>query len=216
MSIKVAVFDFDGVIVDSNQLKTDAWSVVFKDDPHITPALVANIVSRNVGTRFDILRDIFVLAGKPPAEINGLVEEYAAKYDAVVQANISQRGLAQGAHEVLKDLQSRMCLYINSATPEHPLRATVQNLGIADYFKEVLGMPPSKEENLQAILAREGVTPAETVMIGDGQGDWYAAHSVGTHFIAVASGFHDWTPYTDGFPIVSGIHEAPDIFAKLS
>lgn len=214
--IKVAVFDFDGVIVDSNRLKEEALFSLFADHAHISEDLVRDVRRRNVGTRFDVLRDVFVRAGMPAADIDGLVREYALRYDDVVQRGIAAAGLAAGAKETLEALSADRCLYINSATAHEPLQATVDRLGIRSYFKDVFGMPPTKEENLRAILGREGIEPQEAVMIGDGEGDWRSAHAVGTHFIAVASGFHDWSAYTDGFPVVSAISETSDIMKKFS
>ena len=214
--IKVAVFDFDGVIVDSNELKEDAFFAMFAHHPQISEELVRDTRARNVGTRFDVLRDVFVRAGMPAGDIDGLVREYALRYDDFVQRGIVERGLAAGAKEALEALAADRCLYINSATAHQPLQTTVDRLGIRSYFKDIFGMPPTKEENLRGIMGREGVDPTEIVVIGDGEGDWYAAKAVGTHFIAVASGFHDWSQYTDGFPIISAISETADIIKKFS
>lgn len=213
--IKVAVFDFDGVIVNSNALKDEALFNLFDGNPQVPEDLVRDVHSHNVGTRFDVLRDVFVRAGMPSGEIDGLVREYALRYDDLVQRGIANQGLAAGAKETLAALSSDRCLYINSATAHDPLQKTVERLGIRPYFKEVYGMPPTKEENLRVILGREGIDPQEAVVIGDGEGDWRSARVVGTHFIAVASGFHDWSGYTDGFPIVSAIGEAQAIISKI-
>src|SRR3989344_28674 len=214
--IKVAVFDFDGVIVDSNHAKEAAFYRLFDGNEKIPRAVVRDVVRRNVGTRFDILRDIFVLAGVPAERISPMVQEHAERFDASVQEWIAKQGLAPGAAETLQELKQRMRLYINSATPEDALHATVKNLGIADRFHGIHGAPSTKEENLRAILGREGIEPTEAVVIGDGEGDWNSAKATGAHFIAVASGFHDWSAYTDGFPVISGISEARDIVAKIS
>ena len=77
------------------------------------------------------------------------------------------------------------------------------------------GAPPTKEENLRAILVREGIAPEEAVVIGDGEGDWRSARACGTHFIAVASGFHDWSIYTEGFPVVSGVSKAAAMIQNI-
>ena len=214
--IKVVVFDFDGVIVDSNALKDRALFTLFADHPRVTEELVRDVYLHNVGTRFDILRDVFVRAGTPAGEIEQRVREYALRYDDMVQRGIAERGLAAGARETLEALSADRCLYVNSATAHEPLQATVERLGIRPYFRDVFGMPPAKEKNLQAILGREGVDPGEAVVIGDGEGDWRSARACGTRFIAVASGFHDWNIYEDGFPVISAIREAREALTKMS
>ena len=215
MSIKVVVFDFDGTLVDSNHFKCNAWFAVFKDNPDISRSLVADVLTRNVGTRFDIVRDILVRSGAPASDIDLLVEKYVVRFDDLVQKAIADRGLIPGANEVLDALSPKHCLYINSGTPEQALHTCVENLGIKNYFKGVHGAPPTKEENLRAILVREGIAPEEAVVIGDGEGDCRSARACGAHFIAVASGFHDWSIYTEGFPVVSGVSKAAATIQKI-
>ncbi|MFY9463342.1 MAG: hypothetical protein WAP52_04120, partial [Candidatus Sungiibacteriota bacterium] len=77
--IKTVVFDFDGVIVDSNALKDAAFFALFTDHPQVSEELVRDVHARNDGTRFDILRDIFVRAGTAQGEIEPLVQEYALR-----------------------------------------------------------------------------------------------------------------------------------------
>ena len=215
--IKTIVFDFDGVMVDSRRPKDEIFFRLFVGSPKIPHEIVADVLSRNVGTRFDILRDIFVRAGAAEAQIPGLVDESVAQFDALVQEGIAERGLAAGARETIAGLAQKFCLYINSATPEEALHTMVAGLGIGHHFKGVHGMPPAKnkEENLHAILGREGIEAQEAVVIGDGEDDWRSARAVGAHFIAVASGFYDWKKEAADFPVVSDITEAASAFAHL-
>ncbi len=215
--IKTVVFDFDGVIVDSNRLKDEALFRLFEGNAKVPADIIADVLARNVGTRFDILRDIFVRAGVAEEKILELVDEGAGRLDVLAQDAIAKRGLAPGTAETLGGMAGKFCLYINSATPEPALHATVAALGIGHYFKGVHGMPPArnKEENLQAILGREGIDPAEAVVIGDGIGDLRSARAVGTYFIAVASGFYDWSRERADFPIASHIKEAGVMISTL-
>lgn len=198
MNIKVVVFDFDGTLVDSNRLKDEAWSAVFKDNPEISLSLVADVLTRNVGTRFDILRDIFVRSGAPKQEIDALVSDYAARYELIVHNGIADLGVAPGTKEMLEILSPDRCLYINSATPPEPLHASVKRLGIHKYFKDVFGMPPTKEENLRRIIAREGATGEELAVVGDGESDWQSAQACNCRFIGVANDSNRWkdTPFS--------------------
>lgn len=208
--IKAIVFDFDGVIVDSNRLKEEAFFRVFEGSREVSRELVADVLRRNFGTRFDILRDILTRSGAGEDRIVQLMDEGARRFDALVQGEIAERGLVDGARELLASLGEKFCLYINSATPETALQATIARLGIGHHFRGIHGMPPAltKEENLRAILSREGIDAKETVVIGDGIGDLTSARALGTHFIAIASGFYDWTQESADFPRATRLKEA--------
>lgn len=213
--IKVIVFDFDGVLVDSNPLKNQAWFKIFDNHPKIPRHIVADVLSQNKGTRFDILRTIFERAGFPKEEVQKHIEAEALRFDALVQDWIVKCGLIRGVAETLEDFSARFHIYINSGTPNTSLKTSVERLGIKHYFKDIYGSPPKKEENLKTILDRENISGKETVVIGDAEEDYKSACSQGAFFIAVASGFYDWGLQRD-FSIISfSYYSDPDFFLKI-
>lgn len=190
--IRVIIFDFDGVIVDSNRLKREAWFKLFPERKKIPQ-----------GTRFEALRAIFTELGKPNDEIEALVTEYAERYNRMVQKGIAEIGLIPEAKEVLGDLASRYALYLNSATPSDALRETVENLGLGRFFKRVFGAPPSKISNLKNIIEIEGVKEREVVFVGDGESDYEAARACGISFVGIKNDFNNWNDTQ--FPLVPNI-----------
>lgn len=202
--IKVIVFDFDGVLVDSNPLKDKAWFTIFNNHPKIPRHIVADVLSRNKDTRFDILRAIFERAGFPKEEMQKHIEAHALRFDALVQDWIAKQGLIHGVASTLADFSKRFRMYINSGTPHASLKMSVERLGIKHYFQGIYGSPSKKEENLKTILDREKISGKEAVVIGDAEEDYRSACSQGAFFIAVASGFYDWGSKRD-FPIMPSI-----------
>lgn len=202
--IKVVVFDFDGVLVDSNPLKDKAWFKIFDNHPRIPRHIVADVLSQNKGTRFDILHTIFQRAGFSKEEIQKHIQTEALRFDALVQDWIVKRGLIRGVANTLADFSKRFRIYINSGTPHASLKMSVKRLGIRHSFQDIYGSPPKKEENLKTILDRENISGKEAVVIGDAEEDYRSAYSQGAFFIAVASGFYDWGLQRD-FPIISSI-----------
>lgn len=202
--IKVIVFDFDGVLVDSNTLKDKAWFEIFDNHPKIPIHIVDDVISNNKGTRFDILRTIFERAGFPKEKIQKRIQDGALRFDALVQDWIVNRGLIPGVTSTLSDFSKRFRIYINSGTPHASLKTSVERLGIKHYFQDIYGSPPKKEENLKTILDRENILGKEAVVIGDSEEDYRSASRHGTFFVAVASGFYDWG-FKHNFPIISSI-----------
>lgn len=212
--IKVIVFDFDGVFVDSNPLKDQAWFKIFDNHPKIPRHIVADVLSQNKGTRFDILRTIFERAGFPKEEVQQHIHIEALRFDALVQDWIVKRGLIPGVSNTLADFGARFHMYINSGTPNPSLRMSVERLGIKHYFQDIYGSPPNKDENLKIILGRENISGKEAIVIGDAEEDYRSASKLGTSFIAVASGFYDWGLQRD-FPIISSIDMAVKLLPNL-
>ena len=87
--IKVIIFDFDGFIVDSLALKHQAFFDLFKGEDLKTQKIAADIIEKTRGCpRHQKFYEIFKALKKPPRQINKLVEQYAQKYNDLVQNQI--------------------------------------------------------------------------------------------------------------------------------
>lgn len=64
-------------------------------------------------------------------------------------------------------------------------RSLVEALGWREYFVLVMGQPGTKTQNLASVAAREVVTSAQVVLVGDGNNDCCAAREFGCPFIGV-------------------------------
>ena len=208
MKTKIVVFDFDGVIVDSNYVKRNAWFEIFPASMELTRDEVEESLDRVKETRYDILRDIFLKKGiAEEKKLDTLVVQYAEKYDGAIQNGMV---LMPSVKEILPLLARERILYVNSATPTEPLRESVVRLGISQHFKDVLGRPADKAENLHLILGREKVTTDEICMIGDGEDDRQAADIIGCRFIGVQNEFNGWKEGI-GFPLISNFSMLPSL-----
>lgn len=203
--IKAIVFDFDGVIVDSNRFKRDAWFEVFPPEEGVSAELIKRVWARIKQTRYDIIRAIFTELGRPTEEVERAVIHYAEVYNRVVQSGLAHIGFMPGTAEALEGLARTHRLYVNSATPEDALKQTCRNLGIDKYFEDIYGVPGTKEENLRKVMAREVITGEEVLMVGDGESDRDAAVSCQCFFAGIPNEWNEWkgTP----FPLIESIAE---------
>lgn len=210
--MKAIVFDFDGVIVDSNRLKYEAWYELFPAE-EVPPVLIKDVLARIPETRFEILREIFVKLGKPINEIEEFVNIYAQKYNELVQKSIFMKGFNPGVKEALKRLSWHHNLYINSATPKLALQESVARLDIEKFFKGIYGKASSKEETLAKIKEQESIEADEMIFIGDGESDYEAARAFGCPFIGITKndGYNNWKSVSQPFPIISDLSELEGI-----
>jgi len=187
-SVRCLVFDFDGVLVDSNAVKREAYFEALRP-VGAPPLLVEKILSDNRhGDRYVVIREVIRKlpgAGAVGEAAERRVEECADRYNAICEEFTATCREMEGASDMLGRLSARYALYVNSATPEGPLRRVVERRGWGAYFRDVLGRPRTKAENLRDIIAREGLQPTEVIMIGDGAVDLDAARACGCAFVGL-------------------------------
>ena len=125
--IKTIVFDWDGTIVDSLQLKRDVWFDIFPKHTKAHFAMQKLLSELGTSTRSQILGKVFDIVGDELPK-----EEFVAKYSSVykneVEKGILHNGFLPGAKEALGNLYSKLPLYVNSATPLEPLLSIVEKI----------------------------------------------------------------------------------------
>ncbi|MGH2628765.1 MAG: HAD family hydrolase [Anaerolineales bacterium] len=207
--VRVLVCDFDGVVVDSNRLKREAFF-------HLVPAEMGPIVEAVLAEareepRVEIIRRILTAAhGHADAKT---VASLAEAYDREVTASIRAIGPRPGVRETLAGLARRYEVSLSSTTPEASLRRTVADLGLAGLFRQVRGAPASKADNLGSIMAAAGAAGEEVVVVGDGESDLASARAHGCHFVGIPNEFNRWDGA--GFPVIADLTTLPHLLTRL-
>lgn len=189
--IACVAFDFDGTLVDSNQVKVQSFYKIVEDyDP--SGCIVTEVLQRcSNEDRYGITRELarqFVAKGlippQPGAEILSL--QWAETYTATCEATIVRCPEVPGASEVLSWLLNEgIPLYLNSKTPTKALNRLVTLRNLTHYFSGIYGAPASKLENLRHIQELTQAKPDEVLFVGDSEDDWKAAAEFGCHFAGV-------------------------------
>lgn len=218
MKAKVLVFDFDGTIVDSNQLKDRAYFELFPSSQKTKEIIGQYKGSRK--TRYQIIREILI-ALKEAGEINfnDLEEEVrdrAKKFGEIVEKGVAESKGVPGAFEALKFFHdNNYSVYLLSGTPLEPLQKTVEKLmeaGKIPSFKDIYGRVDDKDEKLfkeeviAEIMEREAVTEKQMVLVGDGKNERDAALEMGCVFIGVINESNNWKP-NDAFAVITDLKD---------
>lgn len=206
------MFDFDGVLVESVDIKTRALASLYAEHgPAVTERVVAFHLRHGGLSRYEKFRyGHEVVLGRPLPESER--ERLAARLaELVVDAVVAAPWVA-GAREFVESHWRELPLFIVSGTPQDELRAIAGRRGMARYFAEVLGSPAQKEELLRGLLARHRLPPGRTLMVGDSTTDYDAASAVGMAFFGRV-------PAGAASPFPAGTELAPDLHglaARLS
>jgi phosphoglycolate phosphatase-like HAD superfamily hydrolase len=190
MPVKVIVFDFDGTLIDSNQLKYDAFFKLFPFD-----APPNNIIEEVLGefleeSRYVILREIIKRINSEVInedELDNRVQELATEYNDLVVDGAKHCKEKPGAKEVLESLSKRYNLYLNSTTPETSLKDIVKHRKWENYFCDIFGYPNDKRAVLLNIIKKEPVNPDELLVVGDGKSDRNSANSVKCKYFQISN-----------------------------
>jgi phosphoglycolate phosphatase-like HAD superfamily hydrolase len=181
--IQVIVFDCDGVILDSVDVKIRAFVSLFEE---YGEEIVQNVVEYHVTysglSRYEKFRYYYneLLGREITDQIMGDLDRRftRASFDGVMKAPF-----IKGAYEFISEYYNNWPLYVASSAPEKKLKEIFRRREIDFCFKGIYGSPVPKKKNLKRIVAEAGVSPRQTLMIGDSNSDLEAAQAVGTVFL---------------------------------
>lgn len=181
--IRVIIFDFDGVIVESMDIKTRAFAELFAGE---SDEVVRNIVAYHLAnggvSRYDKFRHIYreILRRPLPEEVfAGLCR----RFETLVTEAVVAAPCVPGAREFLEEHGRRFRQFVASATPRDELRDIMERKGLISFFEDIFGAPTSKSAAVRAILDRTGEPAEAAVFVGDALSDYEAALANGVRFI---------------------------------
>ncbi len=186
--IKVIIFDFDGVLAESVDVKTRAFAELFKPEGAAAVKKIVGYHLRHTGvSRFEKFRYIYGKILKRPLSGKefGLL---CRKFSCLVTDEVIKAPYVKGAGAFLKKFHKKYDIFVASATPQREMRHIIKRRAMAPYFKKVYGSPRSKEDIVRMAIKESGVSPSEAVYIGDAGSDYSAAAANGVKFIARLGG----------------------------
>ena len=180
------VFDFDGVLVESVDVKTRAFAALYEPyGEEVVKQVVAWHLAHGGVSRYEKFRHFHrAFLGRA---LNRAEEvELGDRFSALVEEAVIDAAWVPGAHEFLEDWHARLPLYVASGTPEEELIRIVGRRGMSHFFKGVAGAPSKKGAILRNFIGRSGVSPERMLMVGDAMTDFDGAVEAGVSFLGIA------------------------------
>lgn len=202
---RTLVFDCDGVVLNSNRIKTEAFykaALPYGEDA--AQSLVDFHVSNGGVSRYKkfalFLKEM--VHGKKGPSFDELIEDYATH----VTSGLLSCEVADGLAE-LRQATAESPWLIVSGGDQNELREVFSARGIDSYFDGgIFGSPDTKDEILAREL-REGNITTPALFLGDSTYDYKAAATAGLDFVFISGwtevpGWDDWCQEND----VTAIH----------
>ncbi|MFF9028690.1 HAD family hydrolase [Streptomyces iakyrus] len=186
------VFDLDGVLVDSNEVKVACMRSALSD---FGDALVEDFLREFRRTFGRSRREHFAafhrdrLGGSDEGPgFEEFLARYSGHYAELIAERYRQAPLCAGAAELVRALQGRGTpLHVATGTLTAEAENVLATAGLASAFTSVRGGERAKAQRLGEILRETEATAAarRTVLVGDSRQDLLAAAQAGTAFLFV-------------------------------
>ena len=187
-SKSVLIFDFDGVLADSVEVKTEAFAALYQPYGSEVVDKVIEHHRNNGGMsrfeKFKVYHNKYLGRSITDAEISLLSE----KFSSIVVSKVVEAMEIPGASFILEKYckGSKICV-VNSATPTAEIKTIIKKRALAKYFNDIYGSPKSKVDNLLMIKNSVCNDIGKALFIGDSLADYKAANSVGMDFLGIGN-----------------------------
>lgn len=188
MKYSAFFFDFDGVLADSVEVKTRAFSKLFESFGPEIQHMVVDHHRRNGGmTRRDKFRHYYSTFLQKPLGEEAL-EKLCRQFSSLVVDEVVAAPEIFGAKEFLKKWGELLPCFVVSATPDDEISVIVERRRLKRYFREVCGSSRSKQANVEILIKRYNLQPVKCLFFGDAESDYQAATVCKVNFIGILPG----------------------------
>lgn len=188
---KVAIFDYDGTIVDSGELVFKAFNAICEKygvKPIKTIKDFSNLYNKNI---YDSIVELGVSKARLPELINDWRQPF-------LDPNADVK-LFPKMKEVLKEIAKKYKLFVITSNSTHAIELSIKRFNL-NMIEKVLGaeVSTSKVEKIKKIKSK--YPNAVIYYIGDTRGDALEAKKMGVKTVAVAWGVHTRSQIEKGKP----------------
>ena len=187
------VFDCDGVVLDSNRIKTEAFrTAALPFGPESADRLRAYHLENGGVSRYLKFRHFLesIVEGEAPA---GSYERLWDRYAAEVGRELSTASVAPGLQRIRDETRSATWI-LASGGDQTELRGVFEERGLSRFFDGgIYGSPTPKDEILASCRDR-GLLDRPALFLGDSRYDFEVASDFGLDFLFVEawSEFQEW------------------------
>lgn len=190
------VFDFDGVLVESVDVKTRAFAALYSGyGPRVVAKVAAYHLEHGGISRFEKFRYFHrEFLGRQLTEAEEA--RLGAQFSELVEDAVVNAHWIGGAREFLETWHGRLPLFVASGTPDEELKRIVERRGMTGYFAGARGSPATKAEIISGFVAGHGLDRHRVLMVGDAGSDLHGALAAGVSFLGISAAANPAFPAT--------------------
>lgn len=182
MKIKNIFFDFDGVIAESVNAKTEAFREMYiEHGSEIADKVVEYHINNGGVSRFEKFKyweKAFFNRDISENEVQRLAQRFS---DLVLDKVISAEEVV-GVEIFLKKYAHNLRFWIITGTPTTEIKVITEKRKLTDYFVGIHGSPENKKYWTEHLIDKFELDREETMFLGDATTDYEAAKHSNLHF----------------------------------
>lgn len=213
--IKAIIFDFDGVILESAVIKTEAFGEVVKDYPEEQARAFVDYHMSHMGISRHVKFRYFIEEILNEEYSDEKEQRLADAFERIVFDRVMKCAFVPGAQEFLERNYDKFDMFIASGTPDEEMNRIIDGRNLRRYFIGIYGTPMKKPEIIRQILDQYGYLNKETIFVGDAGTDLNAANETSLVFVGRSTTENENT-FRDIAYKVSSIMEIEDIIDNIN
>ena len=189
--LKGIIFDFDGVIAESVQVKTDAFASLYeKYGDNIVTKVIEHHEAKGGMSRFKKIK-LYHGSYLNKAITNEEIEDLANQFSKLVVRKVIDAPYVPGVFKYIQKCYEKYNLFISTGTPTNEMYQILGGREISKYFVEVYGSPEEKSTHISKIMSKYNYYPDELIFYGDANTDIDAAEQANIPFVLIKNSFNE-------------------------
>lgn len=180
--LSAVVFDCDGVLIESNAVKTRAFRQTVAEFGQKAMDQLTDYHRKHGGiSRFKKFEWFYREVVEVPLS-DEIMDRLCERFTHHCRDSVLNAPMVAGAKECLEFLSGWLSMFVASGTPEKELQELLKQKELAVYFKKIHGTPPEKQYLLEKIITDNRLDASQVLMVGDAVTDLEAAQYCNTLF----------------------------------
>lgn len=181
------IFDFDGVICDSVNIKTEAFLELYKEYDQNILGKIREFHLKNGGvSRFEKIKFFEESILQRSFTKNDLMI-LSNKFSEIVTQKVVNSEYIFGSLQFLKQCKLKLKVFLCTATPQFEIEKILIAKDIKQYFDDVYGSPEDKYVLFQKLLFTHKLECENLIYFGDSISDYEVAKFYNIDFIGITN-----------------------------